>query len=105
MRPITWNDDPSHFGGPSRRTFLQVGAITGLGLTLDGFLRNQAARADLKHYETKEGKAKSVIHIFLPGGMAHQEIVRPEAERPDRIPRRDGRRSRPSSTASSSTSA
>ena len=81
MRPIAWNDDPAHFRVPSRRTFLQVGAATGLGLTLDGFLRNQA-RADLKHYETKEGKAKSVIHIFLPGGSAHQDSWDPKPNAP-----------------------
>src|SRR5262245_4567963 len=82
MRPITWMDDPSHFRRPSRRTFLEVGAITSLGLTLDGFLRTQAARADLKHYETKEGKAKSLIHIFLPGGAAHQETWDPKPNAP-----------------------
>ncbi|MSR54100.1 MAG: DUF1501 domain-containing protein [Gemmataceae bacterium] len=82
MRPITWNDDPSHFRAPSRRMFLQVGAATGLGLTLDGMLRNQAANADLKHYESKEGKAKSLIHIFLPGGAAHQETWDPKPNAP-----------------------
>src|SRR5262245_3543608 len=82
MRPITWMDDPSHFRRPSRRTFLEVGAITSLGLTLDGFLRTQAARADLKHYESKEGKAKSVIHIFLPGGSAHQDTWDPKPNAP-----------------------
>ncbi|HVK14986.1 MAG TPA: DUF1501 domain-containing protein [Gemmataceae bacterium] len=81
MPPIAWNDDPSHFRGPSRRAFLQVGAATGLGLTLDGFLRNQA-RADLKHFESKEGKAKSVIHIFLPGGSAHQDSWDPKPNAP-----------------------
>ena len=81
MRPIAWNDDPSHFRGPSRRAFLQVGAATGVGLTLDGFLRNQA-RADLKHFESKEGKAKSVIHIFLPGGSAHQDSWDPKPNAP-----------------------
>jgi len=78
MRPITWKDDPSHFRRPSRRTFLEVGAITGLGLTLDGFLRVQA-RAD---EPSKEGKAKSVIHIFLPGGAAQQETWDPKPNAP-----------------------
>jgi hypothetical protein len=82
MRPITWRDDPSHFAPPSRRTFLQVGAITSLGLTLDGFLRLSAARGDQKHFESKEGKAKSVIHIFLPGGSAHQETFDPKPNAP-----------------------
>ena len=82
MRPITWNDDPAHFAPPSRRTFLQVGAATGLGLTLEGLLRSNAARADLKHYESKEGKAKSLIHIFLPGGSAQQETFDPKPNAP-----------------------
>ena len=78
-------------GSPlSRRTFLHVGVVGGLGLTLDQFFRLQAARR--RRPAAKKGpKAESFIHIFLPGGIAHQEIVRPEAERPDRVPRRDGR--------------
>jgi uncharacterized protein (DUF1501 family) len=81
MRPITWRDDPSHFAPPSRRTFLQVGAVTSLGLTLDGFLRLQAARGE-GDPPSKEGKAKSVIHIFLPGGAAHQESWDPKPNAP-----------------------
>jgi hypothetical protein len=61
--------------------FLQVGAATGLGLTLEGMLRNEA-RADLKQYESKEGKAKALIHIFLPGGAAHQETWDPKPNAP-----------------------
>ncbi len=71
MRPI-----------PSRRSFMQIGAISGLGITLDGFLRHQAANADTKTYDTKEGKAKSVIHIFLPGGSAHQDSWDPKPNAP-----------------------
>src|SRR6476619_2279572 len=81
MRPVTWNDDPSHFRAPSRRMFLQVGAVSGLGLTQDGFLRHQAARAE-EGSANKEGKAKSVIHIFLPGGAAHQETWDPKPNAP-----------------------
>ena len=61
----------------SRRGFLHVGTCTALGLTLGDFFRMKA-RADQKHYESVEGKAKSVIHIFLPGGMAHQESFDPK---------------------------
>jgi hypothetical protein len=64
-------------GSHSRRGFLQVGMISGLGLTMGDFFRMKA-RADQKFYESKEGKAKSVIHIFLPGGMAHQESFDPK---------------------------
>jgi hypothetical protein len=48
-----------------------------LGLTLGEFFR-KTARADQKHFESKEGVAKSVIHIFLPGGVAHQETFDPK---------------------------
>ena len=76
----TWNDDPAHLlrpRGMARRSFLQVGAMAGLGVTLGDFFRMQA-RADIKQYESKEGPAKSVIHIFLPGGLAHQESFDPK---------------------------
>src|SRR6188474_3618215 len=66
---------------PHRRDFLQVGVIGGLGLTLGDFFRRQA-RADIKFYESKEGPAKSVIYIFLPGGMAHQESFDPKPYAP-----------------------
>ena len=56
----------------SRRDFLHVGLVGGLGLSLPELLRMEANAAQ-KHYESKEGPAKSVIHIFLPGGMAQQE--------------------------------
>ena len=75
-KPVTWQDDPAHFRRPSRRSFLQVGMVSGLGLTLDQFFRLQAAQAGTAG-APKEGKATSVIHIFLPGGIAHQDFVDP----------------------------
>lgn len=62
----------------SRRSLLTVGALGGLGLTLSDFFRMKEARADLKHYDFIEAKAQSVIHIFLPGGIAHQESFDPK---------------------------
>ncbi len=61
----------------SRREFLYVGLLGGLGLSLPGFLKNQALAAQ-KFYESKEGIAKGVIHIFLPGGLSHQESFDPK---------------------------
>jgi hypothetical protein len=61
-----------------RRGFLSVGVLGGLGISLADMLRMEQARADLKNYESKEGVAKSVISIFLPGGMAHQETFDPK---------------------------
>jgi hypothetical protein len=82
--PGTWNADPMHRLRPKgmhRRDFMQVGLMAGLGLTLGEMLRMEA-RADQKFYESKEGQAKSVIHIFLPGGMAHQESFDPKPYAP-----------------------
>ena len=67
--------------GLSRRNFLQVGCLGGLGLTLADMLRLES-QADQKFYESKEGTAKSVIFIFLPGGMAHQESFDPKPYAP-----------------------
>jgi len=66
-------------GNPfSRRSFMTVGALSGLGLTLGDFFRLREAHADQKSYEFLPAKAESVIHIFLPGGMAHQESFDPK---------------------------
>jgi len=70
--------NPSHFRRLSRRGFLTVGAIAGAGLTLPDLFRLQSAQADLKDYANFEGTAKSLIHIYLPGGMAHQESFDPK---------------------------
>jgi hypothetical protein len=75
-KPVTWNDDPAHFRRTTRRGFLQVGLIGGLGLSLGQFFRLQASQAKAKG--PKEGPAKSVIHIFLPGGSAHQDTFDPK---------------------------
>lgn len=66
-------------GNPlSRRDFLTVGAIGGLGLSLPTFFQLQQAQAGLNQAPAKEGSAKSVIYIFMPGGMAHQETFDPK---------------------------
>src|SRR5260370_28469911 len=62
--------------GVSRRGFLTVGAA-GFGLTLGDFFRLKA-RAELKNYAPIAAKADSIIHIYLPGGMAHQESFDPK---------------------------
>ncbi|MDX1967689.1 MAG: DUF1501 domain-containing protein [Planctomycetaceae bacterium] len=70
---------PAHFERLSRRGFLSVGALAGgAGLTLPTLLASKSAYADLKDYKNFEGTAKSVIHIYLPGGMAHQESFDPK---------------------------
>lgn len=79
---MTRSCTPRHFDRMNRRGFLSVGALAGAGLTLPDLLRNNAARADLKDYKSFEGTAKSIIHIFLPGGIAHQESFDPKPNAP-----------------------
>jgi len=67
---------------PGRREFLQVGALSGLGLTLGSFFTQRAALADQKQFAHFEGTAKSVIHIWLSGGWAQQETFDPKPHSP-----------------------
>ncbi len=60
----------------NRRGFLTVGAM-GFGLSLGDFLKMRA-HAEQKNYAAIKARADSVIHIFLPGGMAHQESFDPK---------------------------
>ncbi|MCA9191054.1 MAG: DUF1501 domain-containing protein [Planctomycetales bacterium] len=66
--------------GLSRRSFLTVGSFGGLSLAQ--LLWARALRAEQKNYEFLPAKAESVIHVFLPGGMAHQESFDPKPYSP-----------------------
>jgi hypothetical protein len=73
---------PSAFG---RRSFIQVGLLGGLGLALPDFFRITARGSEVRLPGVggrTEGKAKSVIQIILPGGLAHQESWDPKPEAP-----------------------
>lgn len=61
-----------HIWRPSRREFLFVGLIGSLGLTLGDVFRLQAQPVSAK------ARAKAVINIFLPGGIASQESFDPK---------------------------
>lgn len=70
-------------GNPfSRRGFLAAGTFGGLGISLPQLLWMQQAAAEQKHYDFIEAKAQSVIHVYLPGGMAHQESWDPKPYSP-----------------------
>ena len=79
-----WCGGEDHSWNPNRRDFLSVGALggMGLGLTLGDLLTGEARAAgeDWKDVakQSKPGKAKNVIQIFLPGGSAHQETWDPK---------------------------
>ena len=70
---VTWNDDPAHFRKVSRRDFLYAGLAGGIGLTMGDLFKLQANETD-----NYEATAQSLIHIYLPGGCAHQETWDPK---------------------------
>jgi hypothetical protein len=67
-----YSDCGKHPWGSNRRDFLFVGALGAFGLTLPKALA----------LEKRSARAKSVIHIFLPGGMASQESFDPKVDAP-----------------------
>jgi len=73
IKPVTFHDDPSHFRKVNRREFLYAGLIGGLGLTMGDYMKLRANETD-----KYEATAQSVIHIYLPGGCAHQETWDPK---------------------------
>lgn len=60
-----------------RRQILLQGLAAGAGVSFSALWQDRA-QADLKHYETREGVAKRVIFIFMPGGMCQQETFDPK---------------------------
>ena len=75
---------PTVFG---RRSFIQVGLLGGCGLSLAQLLRADGGQVRPADGSAKrvEGKAKSVIQIILPGGLASQESWDPKPEAPHRV--------------------
>ncbi len=79
MTKCTCSGNP--FFRPTRREFLTVGALGALGFTLGDLLRLESASA-ADGSVAKKPRAKSVLHIFLPGGIAHQESFDPKPYAP-----------------------
>jgi len=83
LSPGTWFADRSHFQRPTRREFLRVGWLGGLGISLGSLFQLQAAARAADRSGTKiEPKAKSVIHIYLNGGFAHMDSFDPKPDAP-----------------------
>ena len=68
--------------GMSRRSFVRLGALSALGLTLPDLLRLEAAQA-----ATLPGKAKArnVLLIYLGGGLTHHDTFDPKPDAPQEI--------------------
>src|SRR3954462_3252543 len=76
-------DDPRHVRPSSRREFLFVGLVGGLGLTLGNYLSARASAAAASPSGTSmKATAQSLIHIFLPGGMSAHESFDPKPDAP-----------------------
>lgn len=77
---------PPHapFRQPTRREFLYVGLLGTVGMTMSDLFRSQcrAAPAATGLLGPGAGTAKSVINIYLPGGMSHQESFDPKLTAP-----------------------
>ncbi len=73
-------DPDSANPGPSRRGFLQAGALGGLGLFWHDLLRAQAAGP-----ARARAKAKAVILVFNCGGPSHLETWDPKPEAGDNV--------------------
>ncbi|MEO1497387.1 MAG: DUF1501 domain-containing protein [Planctomycetota bacterium] len=75
---------PDRCPGPrmpfGRREFLQVGSLATLGVTLGDLLKAEAAAAPVRR--NSQAACDSVIQIYLPGGVAHQEFVDPKPGAP-----------------------
>jgi len=64
---------------PNRRNFLRVGALSALGMSLPGLLRSQAVAAEDAENKPKR-RAKSVILVYLGGGMSHHDTFDPKPD-------------------------
>ena len=76
MHPLCQGNHSDLMSAQSRRDFIQVGAIAGLGLTLPEMLKLRAL--EMPKVEAFTPIAESVIHIYLPGGMAQHESWDPK---------------------------
>jgi uncharacterized protein (DUF1501 family) len=65
---------------PSRRTLLQAGAMTFLGLSLPGVLRARVATVP-----PTPRRLRGVILAFLSGGMSHIDTLDPKPDAPQEI--------------------
>ncbi len=70
---------PSVLHSPSRRNFLQVGGLGLCGLSLESIFSSESAAADVK--AARPARAKSVILVYLGGGLTHHDSfdMKPEA--------------------------
>jgi hypothetical protein len=66
------------FPGSTRRDFLRVGALGALGLTLPGLMKATAGQSPARKHKNR---ARSVLLVYLGGGLSHHDSfdLKPEA--------------------------
>jgi len=69
--------------GVTRRSFVRLGALSVLGLTLPDLLRLEAANAATG--VAAGAKAKNVLLIYLGGGLTHHDTFDPKPDAPQEI--------------------
>jgi len=77
MHPLCQGNHNDLMAAQSRREFLQIGALAGIGLSLPEMLRLQAS-VEMPKVESFKPVADNIIHIYLPGGMAQHESWDPK---------------------------
>ncbi len=79
MLDIFFNRQPARCDGVTRRDFLRVGAIAGIGLTLPRLLQAQAPAP------RTAARARSVILVYLGGGLSHHDSFDLKPDQPEDI--------------------
>src|SRR5438045_9023973 len=83
MFDISFGPRHARCDGASRRDFLRVGGLTALGLSLPQLLRaEEPLRAARKN---SSARAKSVILVFLSGGLSHTDSFDLKPKAPEEI--------------------
>jgi len=76
---------PLHHPKFTRRDMLQAGAIGLMGLSLADVLKVRAATYQPAAHAARLANPKSVIYIFLSGGLAQHDSFDPKPDAPDNI--------------------
>jgi len=71
-----------HCDGVARRDFLRLGALAPIGLSMGHLL---GAKSAFAAGENGKGKAKSVILVYLGGGLSHHDSFDPKPDAPSEI--------------------
>src|SRR5436305_12025564 len=71
--------------GVSRRDFLRVGAVGALGLTLPRLFEARARADEAPRASRREPRARSVILVYLGGGLSHHDSFDLKPDAPEEI--------------------